>query len=89
MAELRERRFYLGADKLRNGVTWRRKAKAKQSSEKQSSEKQSSDRLGGGLAVKRLATQRNRMVKSGGGTVVICTAKEWQNAAKKQQGIDQ
>ena len=31
MAELRERRFYLGADKLRNGVTWRRKAKAMQS----------------------------------------------------------
>ena len=30
MAELRERRFYMGADRLRNGVDWRRKAKAKQ-----------------------------------------------------------
>ena len=31
MAELRERRFYMGADRLRNGVDWRRKAKAMQS----------------------------------------------------------
>ena len=31
MEKQRERRFYMGADRLRNGVDWRRKAKAMQS----------------------------------------------------------
>lgn len=83
MAELRERRFYMGADRLRNGVEWRRKAKAMQSIVKSSEGKalHRNERLGRGMAVKRLVKQRHRMVKRGEGTVVICTGKAWSRSA--------